>query len=299
MKNLKTSILTFTIAIIVMAAGCKKDTIPDPTATTGNSINTPNFVAVYYPPKPPATGQWKPDGYIFYDLNHDDNKDKKFFIARFYLSGNIDSMAIYKGPLPIDSTAENWPSEVKSAGFGYNTDIVINAYKGMRQMGVDATGTKSSYLYDSLKTLKIISSGNGWGSVFYEGVSWLNGKTPQGFTTIKIPDGVGSFTNTSVMFYFKENNCIRWGGVEPPISISSLVPGSSAGTYDWPNVNNVISNENIWGFRTHYFIDFKNWRFFTWQEECAAGGCLTIKLTMSGYKSLDNLLKWPAGWGKQ
>ena len=51
------------------------------------------------------------------------------FIAKFpFISGNIDTMVITKGPFPIDSVAKNWPSTVKSSGIGSNLDIVVNAY---------------------------------------------------------------------------------------------------------------------------------------------------------------------------
>ncbi len=191
----------------------------------------------------------------------------------------------------VDSIAENWPANVKSGGFGYSSDMVISAYMGMRQNGVNASG-KINYRYDSL-----VHFTNGWGANFSDGMSWLNGKTPQGNATIKIPDGVGSYSANNTIFYFKEGQCKLYYSQNLPMSISSLVAG--AGNYDWPNVSNVVSWTNTWGFYTHVFFDFKNWRYFSWEESCASGGCLTIKLTMSGYKSLDKLLKWPAGWGKQ
>ncbi len=295
MKNLKLSIVTIFIAIIVLSTSCKKDTQSNPSSTNGSVINTPNFLTIYWPPLPPASGQWQPEGVAFYDLNHDDNKDKKVIIAKFLNTG-FDTMGIIKGPLPIDSIAENWPATVKSGGFGYSTDMVINAYMGMRQQGVDALG-RIHYYYDSLTNLQISSSGIGWGATFYTSMSWLNGKTPQGNSTIKIPDGVGSFESHTLYFYFKEGQCYDQN-VYRPISISSLVAG--AGNYDWPNVSNVVSLQNgTSGFSTHTFFDFKNWRHFSWKEECASGGCLTVKLTMSGYKNLDGLFKWPADWGKK
>ncbi len=289
MKNFKTSILIVIIAIIAIATGCKKDTQLNASTPNGSVVNTPNFLTMYWPPLPPATGTWVPEGVAFYDLNHDDNKDKKVIIAKFLNTG-IDTMGIIKGPLPIDSIAENWPANVKSGGFGYSSDMVISAYMGMRQNGVNASG-KINYRYDSL-----VHFTNGWGANFSDGMSWLNGKTPQGNATIKIPDGVGSYSANNTIFYFKEGQCKLYYSQNLPMSISSLVAG--AGNYDWPNVSNVVSWTNTWGFYTHVFFDFKNWRYFSWEESCASGGCLTIKLTMSGYKSLDKLLKWPAGWGK-
>lgn len=289
MKNFKTSILIVIIAIIAIATGCKKDTQLNASTPNGSVVNTPNFLTMYWPPLPPATGTWVPEGVVFYDLNHDNNKDKKVIIAKFLNTG-IDTMGIIKGPLPIDSIAENWPANVKSGGFGYSSDMVISAYMGMRQNGVNASG-KINYRYDSL-----VHFTNGWGANFSDGMSWLNGKTPQGNATIKIPDGVGSYSANNTIFYFKEGQCKLYYSQNLPMSISSLVAG--AGNYDWPNVSNVVSWTNTWGFYTHVFFDFKNWRYFSWEESCASGGCLTIKLTMSSYKSLDKLLKWPAGWGK-
>lgn len=292
MKNIiYTAVICFIVSIT--AISCKKDTLPSST-----SANTPNFVAVNWPPVP-STGQWLPDGYIFYDLNHDDNKDKKVFIARFpTLSDGSESMIITKGPFSIDSIADNWPASVKSAGFGYNTDMVTSAYMGMQAHGRDLLG-RIHYYYDSLVAIKIANSGVGWGASFYEGgigQTLLKGKTPQGNAVFKIPDGVGGILYKNVILYFKENSYVEMSGSGAQKSLNDLAPG--AGDYDWVNVNSIMNNKNIWGFNTHYFLDFKNWRYFTWQEECADGGCLTIKLTMSGYKSLDALLNWPSGWGK-
>ena len=77
------------------------------------------------------------------------------------------------------------------------------------------------------------------------------------------------------------------------------MPGGAAAKYDWANIDNVISfaNDATGNFRTHLFFDFKNWRYFSWEESCAVG-CTERKLTLSEYKSLDGLLKWPEGWGK-
>jgi hypothetical protein len=53
-------------------------------------------------------------------------------------------------------------------------------------------------------------------------------------------------------------------------------------------------------FARYFAIDFKNWRFFTWQERLST---VTPHAQFAGYwgdyKSLDRLLKWPAGWGKK
>ncbi|MBK6966080.1 MAG: hypothetical protein IPH20_19705 [Bacteroidales bacterium] len=75
-----------------------------------------------------------------------------------------------------------------------------------------------------------------------------------------------------------------------------MFPGTP--NYDWVNVNNVIFYQNEFGWDTHVFFDFKNWRYFTWKEECVNyPDCSSIKVTMGSYKSLDTFMAWPEGWG--
>lgn len=101
------------IAVVILAQySCKKDNPVAPTPNQSSAINTPNLVAINYK-WDASIGWWSADGFIFYDLNHDDNKDKKYFIAKI---ARYDSLKIVKGPLPIDSVATNWPAEVKSVG---------------------------------------------------------------------------------------------------------------------------------------------------------------------------------------
>jgi len=286
MKNLKISILSLTVAIIVIATGCKKDTISDSTLIARGSINTPNFVCAYniYPKV----------GFAFYDLNHDENKDKKYFTAELMYLGS-DTMKILDGPFPITNLASNWPSQVKDIGMENNSYWIVSA-----SMGVKITSDNAQY--DSIN----VFDGNPGSLSPFENPIYarsMAGKTPQGFTVIQVPSGVGGSTPKYPIFYFKEGYYVdkpySWATIESA-PITSLVPGGVAAKYDWINVDNVISfsNDALGNFRTHLFFDFKNWRYFSWDEGCTIG-CTERTLTLSDYKSLDGLLKWPADWGKK
>ncbi len=283
MKKFKTT--TFSVIIVVAAFfnGCKKTSIPDPTVTIGGSINSANFVTE------------DNNTFMFFDLNHDDNKHKKYFYAeRMFLTK--DTMKIKDGPYPINNLTTNWPSEVKDIGMGSSSYMFVSAYMGLRI-------TSGNSQYDSIRILSGYLPGtlNPFEDPHYS--HSMAGKTPQGYTMIQVPDGVGGSTPIYPIFYFKEGYYIdrpfSWATYNPA-PINTLLPGGTAARYDWANVDNVTSyvNDLSGNFRTHLFFDFKNWRYFTWEEGCTMG-CSQRTLTLGAYQSLDNLLKWPAGWGKK
>ncbi|MBK8352746.1 MAG: hypothetical protein IPL21_14090 [Saprospirales bacterium] len=280
MKNYKLLLLIGVVTSILLINGCTKDAAP-----ISPSLNTPNFVCAYniYPKI----------GFAFYDLNHDENKDKKYFIAELMYQGS-DTMKIIDGPFPITKLASNWPSQVKDIGMDNNSYWIVSA-----SMGIKITSGIAQY--DSISIL----DGNPGTLSLFEDPSYarsMAGKTPQGWTLIQVPSGVGGSTPMYPIFYFKEGYYVdkpySWSAIESA-PIASLVPGGAAAKYDWANIDNVISfaNDATGNFRTHLFFDFKNWRYFSWEESCAVG-CTERKLTLSEYKSLDGLLKWPEGWGK-
>ena len=96
--------LAITAAVI---SSCKKDTNPGNGSGTTTVTNTPNLITLSYQPGVPIDLLT----YHIYDLNHDDNKNKKFFRIKF-IAG--DSAAIVQEPKSIDSLAPGWPAEVKS-----------------------------------------------------------------------------------------------------------------------------------------------------------------------------------------
>ncbi len=285
--------LNFTVALLfmVITASCKKNT--DAPAVVPGSKNTPNFAGPYFK-FTPGTG-WQQKGFIFYDLNHDANKDKKYFTAE-RINFTSDSMKITVASLPIDSLATNWPAQVKSASYGYNTDLIVNAHMRLLVQSVNTSG-RLVYSYDSIYKLSSgIATYNYLNNSLFAGA--MAGQNPQGETFFRIPDGMGGITVKNTILYFKEGYYTIKTAGHPAKLLSTLAPNASS--YDWANVSNVISysTDGTNFHYTHLFLDFKNWRYFTWAESCTPGGCTSILLTQSGYKNLDNLLKWPEGWGK-
>lgn len=298
MKILKTIALAF---VILITYSCKKDNPVAPTPNPSTAKNTPNFVAINYK-WDTSIGWWSFDGFIFYDLNHDDNKDKKYFTAKI---AKFDSLKIVKGPLPIDSAATNWPAGVKSCGYGYNTDMYVNAHMRMKVANIAADG-RFIYVYDSIyhRPPGGPKYGGGIHSTFNDPAiaGSRAGKTPQGLSMVRASGLPGGAIAWMFLSYFKEGSCTGWltGGGSGELtseSFSSMFPGTP--NYDWVNVNNVIFYQNEFGWDTHVFFDFKNWRYFTWKEECVNyPDCSSIKVTMGSYKSLDTFMAWPEGWGK-
>lgn len=297
MKNYKISILSVIIILIAITIGCKKDKVSNIIPPKGDIVNTPNFASMYFitPNK---------IGVMFFDLDHDDNKDKKYFIAELiYLTD--DTMKIIEDPVPITNLASNWPSDVKNAGMGisiFDQSPTLSRVTVSSSMEIRLNSGIAQY--DSTS----IFNGNPGTLSPYDDPIYarsMAGKTPQGWTLIQVPSGVGGSTPMYPIFYFKEGYYVdkpySWATIDAK-PISSLVPGGAANKYEWASVDNVITynNDDDGNFRTHLFFDFKNWRYFTWTEGCAYEvGCTERKLTMSSYKSLDGLLKWPKGWGKK
>lgn len=290
------------ISCTLLSVSCKKSTPANPVNTppVSANVNTPNFVAVNVKWNN-NLGGYANDGLIFYDLNHPNNSDKKYFTVRIANLGIVDSFKITKGPLPIDSAATNWPAQVTSCGYGYNTDMFVNSSMRLKVQSFAPDG-RFVYLYDSIYHSR---KGDGGLKNRFDDprISGSNaGKTPQGETIIYssyLPGGALYYSFTS---YFRQGTFVAGptgsAAVLTSGSLSSLFVGASA--YDWPSVDNVISYKNEFGWYSHTFFDFKNWRYFTWKESCEnQENCMSKKLVLGGYASLDRFCKWPAGWGKQ
>ena len=69
----------------------------------------------------------------------------------------------------------------------------------------------------------------------------------------------------------------------------------------WENVDNYFNVTTGVGTSSHYFIDYKNWRYFHIKESKTSvpgtpGGQHAIEY--GACKSLDKLLNWPDDWKK-
>jgi len=108
-------------------------------------------------------------------------------------------------------------------------------------------------------------------------------------------------------FFFKKGTCIVYSKSSAsgtgmsvsgfPEDISSVI----GAPYDWESIDNYFNVTTGVGTSSHYFIDYKNWRYFRIKESKTSvpgtpGGQHAIEY--GAYKSLDKLLNWPDDWKK-
>jgi hypothetical protein len=260
-----------TAAII---GGCKKDTNPGNGGGTGSVTNTPNLITLSYQPGVPIDLLT----YHIYDLNHDDNKDKKFFRIKFI---TIDSAAILQEPKSIDSLAPGWPADVKSVRWGSGAEYIVND-----QFFIRGGSSFSKLTYNQTAPQH----------------AWLS----QWKTTV----GAGSLPNAEVLFsssdfrlfYFSTNLVSYYTGAAPyPYSLADI--GSLAGMgapfniYNYTDVTNLIYIKSVSNPRL-YFFDYKNWQYWMVAWEFVAA--LSTYAWVGGpVKSLNSFVKWPEGWRKK
>lgn len=296
---MKLSLNLIAALCMLAATSCKKST-DNPPVTSG-SKNTPNFAGPHF--KFNSGSGWQQKGFIFYDLNHDANKDKKYFVAERINAGS-DSMKITVAPLPIDSLATNWPAQVKSASYGYNSDLIVSAHMRLLVQSVNTSG-QIVYRYDSIYKL----SGGTQTYNYFNNPSFadvMTGKNPQGEAVFQVLDASNNVTFKNTILYFKESYYTTKTAGRPAEFLSTLLPGIINLNYDWRNVNQVIyyQKPNTSGGGTisvYLFLDYKNWRYFTIEQkvDCSLFPVpCSIVNAANDYQSLDKLLKWPDGWGK-
>jgi len=244
--------------------------------------------------------------YYFLNLAGTNNAEKKFFKARL-IDVVKDSFEIMEGPYSLDSLVSpgGLPSNIQSACSGtYLTDFIHNDNVRVRQTG--AVGRQRSF-----STSEWLGYGGVPGSL---GTiqSFTKGKQIQGFTFfdgIKLPNGTGGYQAKRIFYFFKDNLCLvdqirnSTSGstltftprVEP---ISSAISGSP--DYDWTKVDNCLTYNVGGSANAHIFLDYTNWRYFKIEETFSGTGpsAGVWGIEFHGYKSLDKLLKWPAGWKK-
>jgi hypothetical protein len=211
-----------------------------------------------------------------------------------------DSMEITEGPYTLDSLIDvsTFPNYIKSANSGlYLTDFVFADSIRVRQIGSNANGKRNFTQ----------TNWNAYESIFVK--SFAKGKQIEGSTLnfIKIPTGSGGYIGYGIHFFFKQSKCIVYQKNTSSSSttnydhsvedISSIIGAS----YDWQNIDNYFQVFGASGTTQHYFIDYKNWRYFRIKEfktsvPGTAGGQHAIEY--GTYKSLDRLLNWPEDWKK-
>lgn len=244
--------------------------------------------------------------YYFMDLAGSSNSEKRYFKARL-IDVLKDSFEIMEGPYSLDSLVApgGLPAYIQSATSGtYLTDFIFS--DSLRVKQTTTLGTRRSF-----STSQWLGYGGVPGSL---GAikSFAKGKQIQGFTFfdgIKFPTGTGGYQAKRIFFFFKDNLCLvdqKWNSKDgvnlnfvPLVeSIPSAMPGTS--DYDWANVDNCLTFNVGGSANAHIFIDYTNWRYFKIKETFSGTGpsAGVWGIEFHGYKSLDKLLKWPAGWKK-
>lgn len=292
---MKNFINTLFLILVAIATSCKDNNMPTPQPTpTQNSSKT-----VLYDANNIYDGS--DDDYCFMLLGADNSAQKKYFKAEM-IDVLKDSMEITEGPYTLDSLIDvsTFPSYITSACSGmYMSDFVFSDSVRMRQVGLNGNGkrifTQATWMGSGSNYVKAYAKGTQ-----IEGIVGLS-------NYFKKPTASGGFEGYEIYFFFKKGTCIvtkKTDGSGSSLSVSgfpediSTVIGAS---YDWQNVDNYFNVTSGVGVSTHYFIDYKNWRYFRIKESKTSvsgtpGGQHAIEY--GPYKSLDKLLKWPEDWKK-
>lgn len=283
------------LPVVVMAAFFLQSCSKSGSDSNTNSFRKPNTILVNWEYN---GSTWVRNGYMLLDLDHADNKDKSYMIVNIEPNGSGGFKFVLKqGPLPIDSLASNWPAEVRSAGFGYGNDMTVNAAMRLQAQ----TNTRPyTYRYDSIHKFSTgIATYNYLNNPVYAGV--MAGKAPQGRAVMYGPDGSGNSMPRDIIFYFKEgyaSNILAPGtGAQP---FTSIVNGVPTVISNGSGLDAVLTIEGP-VFLTFYF-DFDEWQFFYFWDSCPSvngAPCTGGTVQVSDYQSMNNLMNWPAGWGKQ
>ncbi len=289
---MKTPINYLIFLIIALISSCSNNNTPTPQPTPSNNSSKTVLYDVN------NIGDPNDDDYCFMLLGADNSGQKKYFKAKMYDIVR-DSMEITEGPYTLDSLIDvsTFPSYIKSASSGlYLTDFVFSDSIRVRQTGLNANGKRVfiqvPWLGNGSDYVKPYTKG-----AQIEGTAILN--------YFKKPTASGSFEGYLMHFFFKKGTCIIFSktsasgtGVSVsgfPEDISSVIGAS----YDWENVDNYFNVTTGVGTSSHYFIDYKNWRYFRIKESKTSvpgtpGGQHAIEY--GAYKSLDKLLNWPSDW---
>lgn len=241
---------------------------------------------------------WVRNGFMLLDLDHASNKDKSYItIQANQPSPGEFKFTLKKAPLPIDSLATNWPADVRSVSFGYSNDMTVNA--AMRLQAQSPT-KPYTYRYDSIHKF---SSGiymyNYLQNPLYAGS--MAGKTPQGREGAWGADANNNAIPHDIIYYFKESS---YSNVIGPGNGGKLLTeysnGLGAPSDTWQKVDACLTIEGY--YYTHLYFDLDEWQYFSLRDWCPSvygNKCDQGGLQVIQWKSMNTLMTWPAGWGKQ
>lgn len=283
------------IAIIVLLfTSCKKDA-STVTPTSGHA-NTPTCAY--------SSAALLPGGGIaqyitFMDLSSTATAEKKYFTIQLKYVGVKDSFEVVTQPQSINNLASGFPSEITAyPGFGLINQWTNSQYRLLTSGG-------SSYYKDTI----VRNPASNYYFLYQNYLSGgLSGDWPQSnLDNYSVPLGINGQVKKHfrTIFYFKKGFCLDANDMENGVnvkSISSYFIGAP-NTYNWENVDAAIQIYNLPVVAANpnnfYFFDFKNWRYFKWEQFNSPILNNSLATAFYGYESLDNFCQWPAGWGKK
>lgn len=288
------------LALCIVSSSCKKDTVT-PGGNGSASKNTPNFICQHQPASSSLNGQ-----FVIFDLDHDANAEKKYFIVSALTIGSeySDSFQVVQNPKPIDSLAMGWPAQIKSAGMGTTRNILTDAKNAVTSTVYDPWTygpiSNSSNLYRKLNDPLYAAAKAGqkpFGSNYYSPVYY---PTPTYSPYNRI--------YREITYYFKDGvytENVSGGGLK---LLDTLFVG--ANVINWRSIDQTvyidfeISSTNTRYYRKYFYIDWTNWKYYVVTESERRENYLSyapvyyIRWDVKQY-SLDHFCKWPAGWGKR
>lgn len=300
MKKNNYSLTFILITGILLFSGCKKDTVTSPKPIIG-IVNHPNFICQHQPGSASLNGQL-----VIFDLDHDANKDKKYFIVSLQKNGMEygDSCDVLQTPRPIDSLAANWPAQIKTAAFGSTRNILTDAKNAVTYSSPDpwiyaplATNTNlyrklNDPVYAAAKVGAKPNGNNFYSTIYYPQASYTAYNRAFRDITYYFKDGVYTDNTAggglrSLDTLFVGANAINWATVD------------QTGYVDFERINSPGRY-----FRKYFYFDWTNWKYYVVTETEERKDYLGfapvyyIRWQVKNY-SLNSFCKWPDGWGKK
>ncbi|RYY58066.1 MAG: hypothetical protein EOO09_00405 [Chitinophagaceae bacterium] len=319
MKHYHSFVLAACLSAAVFSS-CKKDQ-----GNAGNPPSASRFMGILPEGMPAANGSIPKNRFVFLDINHASNADKRFLIADIVEEGGEYRFRLAEGPKPISAFATNWPADVREVvhGKGLSHDFFVNAFLKMRTTST-YQARPYTFHYDSVQKFTPVSSVilpiNEMHNPFYAGPMagknpqacldlWVPGRDRSGTTPVDVNDSLpdyffyGNFprvaTPARLYLYFDEG---YFTSVVSPLgkaipSDSLLYPGAFSNS-----MKGKIDAALVYEGSTSviFLFDFDDWQFFTMAMTCPPvyGRACYGNITTSAVKSMDSLMDWPEGWGR-
>lgn len=291
---MKNSLATIAMLSFLCAFySCKKNNTP-PAPAPSSAANTPTCA---YASSVLAPGGGISQFITFMDLSNTVTAEKKYFTIQLKYVGVKDSFEVITLPQSVNNLAKGFPAEITSSpGFGLLNQWINPQYALKADFG--------NYLQDTI----VRNPASNYYFLYQRFLSGpLQGAWPQSnFDNYNVPTGQNgnNILHFRTIFYFKKGLCIDANaGTSGANTIPIETFYKGAPNYDWLNIDAAIqivqfpvSAPSKCNF---YFFDFKNWRYFRWEQFNSSILNNALGTQFYGYESLDRFIKWPQGWGKK